>query len=121
MGYPSTSRSARIAGIMKRYGDRFLPNDTAPKRNSVFHIYKYFRFIKTGGEVFAVCEFKVFMVKGEDEAVIAEDIVYAKSENGSIILKGILGEPVTVKNASILEVDVGAERLLLAPKGVVDT
>jgi predicted RNA-binding protein len=68
-----------------------------------------------------VCEFKVFMLKGEGEAVIAEDIVYAKSENGSIILKGILGEPVTVKNASILEVDVGAERLLLAPKGVVDT
>lgn len=60
-----------------------------------------------------MCEFKVYIKKNGHENVVAEDIVYAKAENGSIILKGVLGDPVKVANATILEVDVEAERLVL--------
>ncbi len=70
-----------------------------------------------------MCEFKVFLKSGGREDAVAEDIVYARVENGSIILKGVLGDSVKVENAEILEVDVEAERLILSkttssPKGV---
>jgi predicted RNA-binding protein len=61
-----------------------------------------------------VCEFKVFLKKDDREDAVAEDIVYAKVENGSIVLKDVLGNSVKVENATILEVDVEAERLVLA-------
>ncbi len=62
-----------------------------------------------------MCEFKVSVKKrnGHEEAV-AEDIVYAKAEASSIILKDVLGNSVRVENAAVLEVDVEAEQLILA-------
>ncbi|MCL4435558.1 MAG: CooT family nickel-binding protein [Thaumarchaeota archaeon] len=61
-----------------------------------------------------MCEFKVFVKRGGREEAVAEDIVYAKDEGSSIVLKDVLGNSVKVGNASILEVDVEAERLILA-------
>ncbi|MBI2936606.1 MAG: CooT family nickel-binding protein [Thaumarchaeota archaeon] len=62
-----------------------------------------------------MCEFKVFVKKRRGNVeVVAEDIVYAKAEGSSIILKDVLGNSVKVENAAVLEVDVEAERLILA-------
>lgn len=61
-----------------------------------------------------MCEFKVFVKRSGHEEAVAEDIVYAKAEGSSIILKDVLGNSVNVENATVLEVDVEAERLILA-------
>lgn len=50
---------------------------------------------------FTICEFKVFVTKGDREDSVAEDILYAK-----------------VENASIVKVDVEAELLILTKTGV---
>lgn len=60
-----------------------------------------------------MCEFKVYLQKEDKEDTVAEDIVYAKKNQGSIILKTILGNQITIDNSDIIEVDVEAERLVL--------
>jgi predicted RNA-binding protein len=60
-----------------------------------------------------LCEFKVYLRKGLEEEVIAEDIVYARKSEGKLIVKNILGGQVSVENVDIVEVDVRAERLVL--------
>jgi len=60
-----------------------------------------------------MCEFKVYLKKEDKEDTVAEDIVYAKTDQGSVILKTILGNQVTIHNSDIVEVDVEAERLVL--------
>ncbi len=62
-----------------------------------------------------MCEFRVFLKKEDREETVAEDIVYAKVERNSIVLKGVLRNEVRVDNVKILEVDVEAERLVLTP------
>lgn len=62
-----------------------------------------------------MCEFRVFLKKKNGEEMVSDDIIYAKVKDSSIVLRGILGNEVTVDNASILEVDVSAERLILTP------
>lgn len=62
-----------------------------------------------------MCEFRVFLKKKDREEMVAEDIVYAKVERNSIVLKGVLRNEVRVDNVKILEVDVEAERLVLTP------
>jgi len=62
-----------------------------------------------------LCEFRVFLKKKNGEEMVSDDIIYAKVKDSSIVLRGILGNEVTVDNASILEVDVSAERLILTP------
>lgn len=62
-----------------------------------------------------MCEFRVFLKKKNGEEMVSDDIIYAKVKGSSIVLRGILGNEVTVDNASILEVDVSAERLILTP------
>lgn len=62
-----------------------------------------------------MCEFRVFLKKKDREETVAEDIVYAKVERNSIVLKGVLRNEVRVDNVKILEVDVEAERLVLTP------
>ncbi len=62
-----------------------------------------------------MCEFRVLLKKTDQEETVAEDIVYAKVSGGSIVLKTVLGSQVKVDDAEILEVDVEAERLVLAP------
>lgn len=60
-----------------------------------------------------MCEFKVYLKTEDKEVTVAEDIVYAKTDKGSVILRGILGNQATINNSDIVEVDVEAERLVL--------
>jgi predicted RNA-binding protein len=61
-----------------------------------------------------MCEFKVYLKDFKRENIVAEDVVYAKSINNEIILKGVLGDSISIKNAIIEEVDVSNEVLRLA-------
>ena len=59
-----------------------------------------------------MCEFKIFL-KGEK---VFEDVVYAKSDDGKVILKNVLGETREFKNCKISEVNVNSERLVLTSR-----
>ena len=56
-----------------------------------------------------MCEFKVIL-NGKTQF---KDVVYAKTENGKVTVKNILGETKEFKNCRIVEVDVNATRLVL--------
>ncbi len=58
-----------------------------------------------------MCEFNVIL-NGETQF---KDVVYAKAEKNIVTVKNILGESKEFKNCAIIEVDVNATRLLLAP------
>lgn len=58
-----------------------------------------------------MCEFKVIL-NGKTQF---KDVVYAKTENNTVTVKNILGEAKEFKNCRIVEVDVNATRLVLAP------
>ena len=57
-----------------------------------------------------MCEFNVIL-KGKTQF---KDVVYAKTENGNVTVKNILGETKEFKNCKIIEVDVNATRMVLA-------
>jgi predicted RNA-binding protein len=59
-----------------------------------------------------MCEFKVFL-GGEK---VAEDVVYAKQDNGKVVLRDIIGSSLTFDKAEIVEVDVMSTRLVLVCK-----
>ena len=46
---------------------------------------------------------------------VFEDVVYAKTDGNNVILKDVLGASKIVKDCKIIEIDVGSERLVLAP------
>jgi len=56
-----------------------------------------------------LCEFKVFL----DGNQVAEDIIYAKQEEGKVIIRGIIGTPKTFEDVEINEVNVFSTRLVL--------
>jgi predicted RNA-binding protein len=58
-----------------------------------------------------MCEFKV--LKGG--RLVFKDAVYAKTEGENVTLKDVLGVAETFQKCKITEVDVGSERLVLAP------
>ncbi|GEM_PF-1220704 len=58
----------------------------------------------------SMCEFKVVL----NERVVWNDVVYAKVENGKVILKNVAGQSKEFKNCKIVEVDVNTTRLVLA-------
>jgi predicted RNA-binding protein len=58
-----------------------------------------------------MCEFNVIL-NGKTQF---KDVVYAKAENNNVTVKSILGESKEFKNCKIVEVDVNATRLVLAP------
>jgi len=58
-----------------------------------------------------MCEFKI--LKGEK--LVFKDAVYAKAEGENVTVKDVLGIAQTFKKCTITEVDVGSERLVLAP------
>ena len=62
-----------------------------------------------------MCELKVFLRKEGQDKIVAEDIIYAKKVNRSIILKNILGNQVNIDAVKILEVDIKEERMVLIP------
>jgi predicted RNA-binding protein len=57
-----------------------------------------------------MCEFKVIL----DGKTVFKDVVYAKKENGRIIVKDVLGKSKEFKNCKIVEVDVNSTRLVLS-------
>lgn len=57
-----------------------------------------------------MCEFTIIL-NGE---TVFKDVVYAKMEKNSVIVKDILGESKEFKNCKITEVDVNSTRLVLS-------
>jgi len=58
----------------------------------------------------SMCEFKVVL----NGRVVWNDVVYAKVENGKVILRNVAGQSKEFKNCKIVEVDVNTTRLVLA-------
>jgi predicted RNA-binding protein len=56
-----------------------------------------------------MCEFNVFL----DGKAVFKDVVYAKVERDSVIVKDVLGQSKEFKKAKIVEVDVNSTRLML--------
>lgn len=57
-----------------------------------------------------MCEFKVIL-NGKE---VFKDVVYAKVENETVIVRDVIGETREFRNCNIVEVDVNATRLVLA-------
>lgn len=57
-----------------------------------------------------MCEFKVFLAG----RLLLEDVVYAKVEGRDLVLRDVLGIQKTLTGLRIVQVDVSAERLVLA-------
>ncbi len=57
-----------------------------------------------------MCEFNVLL----NGKIQFKDVVYAKVENGNVIVKNVLGETKEFKDCHIVEVDVNATKLVLA-------
>jgi predicted RNA-binding protein len=57
-----------------------------------------------------MCEFNV-IIKGKTQF---KDVVYAKSQDGNVIVKNVLGETKEFKGVVIVEVDVNSTKLVLA-------
>jgi len=58
-----------------------------------------------------MCEFRV-LLEGKK---VFEDVVFAKTDGNTVILKDVLGASKIVKDCRIMEIDVGSERLVLSP------
>ncbi|MGB9853596.1 MAG: CooT family nickel-binding protein [Candidatus Bathyarchaeales archaeon] len=58
-----------------------------------------------------MCEFKVIL-NGKE---VFKDVVYAKVENGTVIVRDVIGESGEFRNCKIAEVDVNKTRLVLSP------
>ena len=58
-----------------------------------------------------MCEFNVIL-NGKTQF---KDVVYARVEGNNVTVKNILGVAKEFKNCKIIEVDVNATRLVLAP------
>ena len=56
-----------------------------------------------------MCEFNV-IINGE---TLFKDVVYAKTEGNSVIVKNVLGEAREFKNCKITEVNVNSTKLVL--------
>ncbi len=56
-----------------------------------------------------MCEFNVIL-NGKPQF---KDVVYAKTENGNVTVRSVLGETKEFKNCKIIEIDVNATRLVL--------
>ncbi len=60
-----------------------------------------------------MCEFNVFLKKGDEEEKIAENIVKVHTYNQGVELRDPLGVPLFIKNSIIENVDVMSEKLVL--------
>lgn len=58
-----------------------------------------------------MCEFKVF----RKDKIVFKDAVYAKTDGKNVTVRDVLGILKVFEDCTIAEVDVGSERLLLAP------
>lgn len=57
-----------------------------------------------------MCELKV-LLQGK---TVFKDAIYAKADDGKVIVKDIIGNSKTFENCKIAEVDVSSERLVLS-------
>ena len=57
-----------------------------------------------------MCEFNVIL----DGKVQFKDVIYAKVEGDTVVVRNILGEAKEFENAEIIEVDVNSARLILS-------
>ncbi|MEM2972227.1 MAG: CooT family nickel-binding protein [Candidatus Bathyarchaeia archaeon] len=57
-----------------------------------------------------MCEFNVIL----DGKTVLKDVVYAKMENDTVIVKDVLGKSKEFKNCKIVEVDVNTTRLVIS-------
>jgi predicted RNA-binding protein len=57
-----------------------------------------------------MCEFDLTV----DGKIVFRDVIYAKAEDGEVIVRNILGESKEYKNRGIEEVDVNHTRLVLS-------
>ena len=58
-----------------------------------------------------MCELKVII----NEAVVFENVVYAKTLENKVVVKDILGNSMTFKNYTVTEVNITKEQLVLSP------
>jgi len=58
-----------------------------------------------------MCEFKVIL-NGKE---VFKDVVYAKVENETVIVRDVIGDSREFRNCKIVEVDVNKTRLVLSP------
>lgn len=56
-----------------------------------------------------MCEFKVFL----DGEKVMGDVIFARAEGNSVVLRDVVGETAILKDVKILEVDVNNTRLIL--------
>jgi predicted RNA-binding protein len=56
-----------------------------------------------------LCEFKVYL----DGKQVAEDVIFARQESDRVIVRDIIGEPLSFEGTEIVEVDVMTTRLIL--------
>jgi len=61
-----------------------------------------------------MCEFKVFL----DGEKVAEDVIYAKVEDGGVVLRDVIGTEKVIEGAEIVEVNVIGTRLILKGNGL---
>ena len=59
-----------------------------------------------------MCEFKVLL----EGRKILRDVIYARQDEGKIILRDILGEEMRLEEAEIIEVNVSSTELILRKK-----
>jgi predicted RNA-binding protein len=65
-----------------------------------------------------MCEFSVYDVSDPSKRV-AEDIVRATARGGSLVISKILGESMTIDDATVVEIDVSKERLMVSRSPLV--
>lgn len=57
-----------------------------------------------------MCEFKVFL----NDGIVMEDVIYAKTERDTTILRDVIGNITNFKGVKIVEVNVAQARLVLS-------
>ena len=65
-----------------------------------------------------MCEFTVFEESNPTQK-IADDIVKARSRNGTLVISKVMGESQTLQNSMILEVNVSKEQMLISQSPMV--
>jgi predicted RNA-binding protein len=58
-----------------------------------------------------MCEFKVIL-NGKE---VFKDVIYAKAENGGVLVRDVIGEFREFKDCKIAEIDVNKTLLVLSP------
>ena len=66
-----------------------------------------------------MCEFKVKLIDNGKEIDLMEDVLFAQSGSGQVLLRNVLGMPETVNDAIIMEVSVPSEKMVLVKSPIL--